>query len=940
MNSHNINTVIKKAVSILIITSFLLSQTSSSGYARTTLFKTKSHAQRYLEDNEGKPLKELKLQPSTLAIPAKFGRIMQSYKGKKDGLVIHIQDRHADEVAQLNIANVIDVLAEGYGMNLLCLEGASAKLDTSYYDKFPQDEAKEKVTRFFVKKGLFTGPEYYKIINKDKKIFAYGVEDKKSYLANLSAYKENQPDKERIISYLKAVRRNLNILKRYIYSRPLKAIDKKQTAYKNKTMELGEFAPYIMNEANKKKIDVSKYPNVKKFSSLAAKEKKIDFKKAEKRRNEIVKLLGGLLDEKEMDRLLEKSLSYKLGKTSAHSYHTYLGSVIELHKDKIDLDSSKHFLAYIDYLRLSEEIDNLKLLDEIDEITIMVKSKYYRNETQGFLDKYATYIDLLDDLYNLMLTHKKLNQLKQAQKEIKISQVVSFIEKQSEKYGLNPAISVNAIDSISFMKAQEFYEQALKRDTALVNNTIRRMKLLGNDAAILITGGFHTEGIVNLLKQKELSYIVICPNIGDGDCEKLYQTLMQNKLPGAADILGVVTSMLALALKTGDASDPDFVAAMRELYAMALDGTKAYAQLTDKEKEPFRKHLAKMASVIIAAREANPGIAIAGFLIAIRPTINAANAEGSEKAFPKSPEAVALGLANRALGIKMSGRKIFARRPSNRKIEQAKQMADEILPAVIQFEEVKGRYPRTYGELTGTGEKAFPKQVATPNHDRKLITEELRKAYERFMEQIGNKEKGLRERINYRAEAIGRGEPPATINEITTEIAMKTAAAKVAFSHFVDAYNRAHPRTPLQRPTQKSAIGDHIKQAKRIMKEEGGAKSMPWIADRSKVLPKVPDVLLELKIALEGVTTRTKAQQAIQAVADNHKLAFDDITFLEELYNYNEAGYIVPYYRDFVLYGLKKPLALQMMLQQGFRRFSRLPPVLYIQLRDLPGHLV
>ena len=63
------------------------------------------------------------------------------------------------------------------------------------------------------------------------------------------------------------------------------------------------------------------------------------------------------------------------------------------------------------------------------------------------------------------------------------------------------------------------------------------------DVAVLVSGGFHTDGITELLKDKNLSYVVITPKVdrlqednpyqsvllgGENEFDIFYETLLKN----------------------------------------------------------------------------------------------------------------------------------------------------------------------------------------------------------------------------------------------------------------------------------------------------------------------------------------------------------------------------------------------------------------------------
>ena len=53
---------------------------------------------------------------------------------------------------------------------------------------------------------------------------------------------------------------------------------------------------------------------------------------------------------------------------------------------------------------------------------------------------------------------------------------------------------------------EKFNEAAISRDQVLVNNLIKKADSLKPRLSILISGGFHTQGITKLLKRKNVAY--------------------------------------------------------------------------------------------------------------------------------------------------------------------------------------------------------------------------------------------------------------------------------------------------------------------------------------------------------------------------------------------------------------------------------------------------
>ncbi|MFH1665747.1 MAG: hypothetical protein ABIA77_06355, partial [Candidatus Omnitrophota bacterium] len=82
----------------------------------------------------------------------------------------------------------------------------------------------------------------------------------------------------------------------------------------------------------------------------------------------------------------------------------------------------------------------------------------------------------------------------------------------------------------------DFYEIAMKRDEALIDNTLKRMEAEGTDRCVLIAGGFHTKGMKYLLEKKGVSYVVVTPKITK-DVETPYIKVLTNQRTSLEDIL-------------------------------------------------------------------------------------------------------------------------------------------------------------------------------------------------------------------------------------------------------------------------------------------------------------------------------------------------------------------------------------------------------------------
>jgi len=77
--------------------------------------------------------------------------------------------------------------------------------------------------------------------------------------------------------------------------------------------------------------------------------------------------------------------------------------------------------------------------------------------------------------------------------------------------------------------AEAFYTVVDERDNALTNNIIASLEAYNTPIAQLIIGGFHTDGITQRLKEKQISFFVASPKVDtlDTDGINTYYDVME-----------------------------------------------------------------------------------------------------------------------------------------------------------------------------------------------------------------------------------------------------------------------------------------------------------------------------------------------------------------------------------------------------------------------------
>ncbi len=435
---------------------------------------------------------------------------------------------------------------------LICVEGSSGLIDTTLLSSFPEEKVKEEVASEFLKEGKITGEEYFAIIKDEKApvVNIYGVEDKRAYEKNLKAFDEGISSGEKIRNYFQKVQEEINPLKARLYNKRLKDLESKIEAYQKKKISLSQYCQYLhrllddagsMNRTSTESnvgttfMTPKRYPNFRLFVEASQFEEKIDFSRVDSERSKYIKELSEKLTNDELSELLIMSLDYRLGKVTSGEYYTYLQSLssrmgkglrsedprilTELVTSKEGKNEYPNLNLYIKYNKLYDRIDQNKLFSEINELEEELKEGLCETEEERQLVKLSRMLGVLEDLVSLKISNEDLAYYYKHRDEITSGMFSNFITESNSRLTLRSFDTPNEFLECkvkALLKFEEFYRIALSRNEALVDNTISRMEKEGAKVAVLIAGGFHTPGITELLRDRNISYVVVTPRLGEG----------------------------------------------------------------------------------------------------------------------------------------------------------------------------------------------------------------------------------------------------------------------------------------------------------------------------------------------------------------------------------------------------------------------------------------
>ncbi|MCK5243469.1 hypothetical protein KAR34_13555, partial [bacterium] len=198
----------------------------------------------------------------TVFIPEKLGTVSHLLQGD-NRLVVHIQDLHCNYEVQMNIAQIIHLLAEKHGLRLVSMEGTSLPIDTTKIRTFPIKKIRTEVSDYFVRQGKLSGAEFYAATG-EYPVRLEGIE-------NEDLYKRNKRSVEFILKdegqgYCYDLRDSLDALKPGLYNSRLLKFDKQCLLYRDGKNNVLTQTLFLVKTARRLGYDLAAYPTALRYA--------------------------------------------------------------------------------------------------------------------------------------------------------------------------------------------------------------------------------------------------------------------------------------------------------------------------------------------------------------------------------------------------------------------------------------------------------------------------------------------------------------------------------------------------------------------------------------------------------------------------------------------------------------------------------------------------
>lgn len=454
---------------------------------------------------------------NTIRIPKEIGEIKDRFKGKSDNTVVLIQDAHDIPEAQKNIERLIEHFQSVYGVRLIAAEGAASKLDPQIFRSFPDKKLLKKIVDDYYDRAEVTGTVGAAILSEQNSSY-YGVEDWTLYEDGLRNYLKALNNETKLTQDLKTKKASLEQAKKLIYSKELLEVDQAVQAFEHNNGRLIDLLitlskyqspksseiTLLLEEAKNEKADHSKIEQeVKKLVEQV----RSSFRAVAQLRDdatilstEIASATSGILPRNDIEDFNQTYQDFQTSHVSAEAFALRIQEIAQKYGWNIEISSA-----------LEHSIQRQKSLRDLEGSQFFGELKFYINSVK-----------------ELLLKNDQQRKLEQRDHELNLLDKFIHLELSNEEWNEIQAISNSEFKNSELEYHFAFYEAATKRDKAFFDNLTKLMA--SERSAMFISGGFHTEGLIQQLKQNKISYVLVTPKMNRVPQQTLYREHMRGNV--------------------------------------------------------------------------------------------------------------------------------------------------------------------------------------------------------------------------------------------------------------------------------------------------------------------------------------------------------------------------------------------------------------------------
>ncbi|MDR1695166.1 MAG: AAA family ATPase [Endomicrobium sp.] len=463
-------------------------------------------------------------------ISSAYGKIIEKEFFDSPEIVINIQDLHCNPEVQRNIALLIQEINDKYGIDGIYAEGGYGDVNTGWTDGVENKDDKLELLNVLLGSGRLTGAEYYSALN-DKHDIIKGIEDEDVHRQNIIRLNEILSRQDYYKSKLKEFDKELSFMRAKYLGLRNKRFDRITAEYKSGKIGMPRYYALLKKYSKTfKEINLQKYPNILRYIKTNELRGKLDYPEIQRQLEAFVRILKEKLPYSAYSDISAKTGNF----ANIGDLYFYAGQIVKKYGIELGRGFSELNLFFryeesenaINPKEMLEEENNLSqeiriaFSKDIDEIETAFLSYFYPY-FEGYLTNsltasdYKYFVKKFGDFKYLWDKYNYESGLKDLQKDFDVL---------DEYYRVN-----NERDAIFVGQLQGVLPANGKDKAAPLNISHSEIqnKLKKSKVYAVITGGFHSGGLKDLLKERGVSCITVMPNVsGISDTQEIYESLV------------------------------------------------------------------------------------------------------------------------------------------------------------------------------------------------------------------------------------------------------------------------------------------------------------------------------------------------------------------------------------------------------------------------------
>ena len=431
--------------------------------------------------------------------------------------LIHIQDAHANPTAQRNIQQTINYLVKEYDINTVFIEGAQGVLNKQNIEFIPDAHSNQQFVQQLVELGEATGAEMALLNPEHKnKVQFVGIENIQSYQKNFLLFQKVMSQWEESNQWIEQQRKTLDQSATKILDKTaLKILRHSLKAdHQNINQVLSD-----LDKATQEKLarnlhsplEQFSFPNLVRLYMLKEEAGQIDVEKAKQEWSKLGKWIFDTpsgVSKMRVPNVVEQILF-------GNSQQTLRPLLEQLISQDVNFQDYPHLAQLARNKIFQQEIQSKDLFKEIEHLTQLILNKSAVRDDQKQLIAEAKQFRLISKLITLQLTREEWS-------------VIASEAWQSQAFKLRTPSkkTLAGRQNLELRTAISFYKTAIDRDEVFIQNIKQYIEQHKQTKAIVITGGFHTEGLKQRFNRDSTSYAVIRPHLGSEINTNFYREIM------------------------------------------------------------------------------------------------------------------------------------------------------------------------------------------------------------------------------------------------------------------------------------------------------------------------------------------------------------------------------------------------------------------------------